>query len=164
MPHKQIQKAIKSYLRARRTVLHLGDEHPELIGGNDNIIGRIGEYIAIRFLARRYRQHPRRVDGNANPGFDLIDRGRRRTQVKVITPENQNGRTVRLRQPWDQFVLIVLDENYRPHNIGRITAREHRKARRDNPRWSETPVASVTMLNPRGLIRRYGEVSNNFRL
>ena len=50
MPRAEIQSAIERYLQARHELLDLGRKHPGLIGGNDNILGRIGEFIALRFL------------------------------------------------------------------------------------------------------------------
>jgi hypothetical protein len=49
MLDKEIQTAILDYLNSRKKILDIGNKYPDLIGGNDNIIGRIGEYIDIRF-------------------------------------------------------------------------------------------------------------------
>ena len=94
----QIKKTVRTYLAARHKLLELGRQYPERIGGNDNIIGRIGEFVALRFLEHR-GEHPRKHKNSSNPGYDFVD-GRHRTQVKVITEENQNGRSVRLRKGW----------------------------------------------------------------
>lgn len=156
MPGSKIQTAIERYLLARRDLLQLGREHPGRIGGNDNIIGRIGEFIALRFL-EGLGQCPSKVSGSSNRGYDLID-GRRKTQVKVITEENQNGRTMRLTEPWNQLVLIELGERYRPIRIGILTKAQHQRALAENPNWSSTPVVTRTKLGANGLIGRYGRV------
>ena len=82
MSDKRIQAAINRYLKARHQLIVFSEDYPERMGGNDNIIGRIGEFIALRFLERR-GQHPRKHKSSSNKGYDLYE-GRRRTQVKVI--------------------------------------------------------------------------------
>jgi hypothetical protein len=156
VPDIEIQAAIDAYLRARHELLTLGRLHPERIGGNDNIIGRIGEFIALRFLERGGRR-PVRVLGGANPGFDLTE-GDAQIQVKVITEENQKGRNVRLTDPWTEFMLIELGAQYRPSRIGLISREQHRRACVENNGWSLSPYVKRTMLSQRGLIGRYGRV------
>ena len=152
----EIQEAIDEYVCARKRVLAIGRECPERIGGNDNIIGRIGEFIAIRFLESR-GQKPSKAEGLSNPGYDLID-GDLLTQVKVISFENVAGRNVRLTKPWTQFLLVELGEDYTPTRIGMLTEAQHQAARQEHPTWSETPVVKRTMLSANGLIGRHGEV------
>lgn len=62
---QQIQIAIETYLQARSDILALGREVPGRIGGNDNIIGRIGEFIGLRFL-EALGQRPEKVKGASN--------------------------------------------------------------------------------------------------
>ena len=161
MIHRQIKTAIKDYVRARRKLIALGENHPTLIGGNDNIIGRIGEYIAICYL-EELGQKPRKVGSKSNKGFDLSE-GRRLTQVKVITQENKNGRNVRLKKPWTQFVLIELGDDYEPTAIGLLTAKQHNKALREHSNWSKEPIVKRSMLGDSGLLGAYGEVTTCFK-
>src|SRR5687768_5356675 len=119
MSDAAIQVAIDKYLQARHELLVLGRTHPTRIGGNDNIIGRIGEFIALRFL-ESIGQRPVKVLSSSNPGFDLIEGGVQ-TQVKVMTEENQRGRNVRLTEPWSQLVLVELGTHYKPTRIGFLT-------------------------------------------
>jgi len=156
MGDEDIQKAIQRYLTARRDLLALGEQYPERFGGNDNIIGRIGEFVALRYLEQQGRR-PRKVEARANPGFDLVE-GDERIQVKVITRENKSGSTVPLHEDWTQFMLIEFNEEYRPVRIGQLTKDEHQQALKDGFAKSETPTVRRSMLNPRGLIGRYGEV------
>lgn len=156
MSDSQIQTAIDAYLRSRHELLELSKQYPGRIGGNDNIIGRIGEFIALRFLESR-GQSSVKVEGRANPGFDLVE-GALRTQVKVITAENQRGSSVRLRDPWDQLVLIELGEGYRPARIGVLSKQQHLKACRENAGWSATPIVRRSMLGVKGIVGRYGTV------
>lgn len=154
--HPRIIEAIRQYVSARQALIALGNEFPTLIGGNDNMIGRIGEYYAILFL-RSVGQTPQRVDSASNPGYDLAD-GPHRTQVKVLSHENTRGRSVRLSGDWTQFLLMLFNDAYEPEAIGLLTRPQFDDARRDNPNWSETPVVKTSMLGPRGLIGRYGRV------
>ncbi|MGC1727865.1 MAG: hypothetical protein WA747_00625, partial [Steroidobacteraceae bacterium] len=86
----EIQDAINAYLNARSALRAVGDRHPERMGGNDNLIGRIGEFMALRYFERQGRKSKKVRGGNrsANPGFDLVEGGAR-IQVKVITHENK---------------------------------------------------------------------------
>jgi hypothetical protein len=153
MVDTKIQADIEKYLQARHEILKLGQEHPDRIGGNDNVIGRIGEFIALRFL-EGLGQRPVKVLSSSNPGYDLIE-GDRKTQVKVITEENNRGRTVRLKDPWDQLLVIKLGKHYKPVRIGILTQDQNRRALSEN-NWSKTPVVSLGMLQPGGLIGKYG--------
>lgn len=157
-----IQRAIDHYLRARQTILKLGREVPGRIGGNDNIVGRIGEFIGLRFL-EALGQEPIMMEGSSNPGFDL-EEGNLRTQVKAITNENKRGRSVRLTPGWTQFVLMELGEHYTPERIGLLTSTQQEIALADNFAKTATPVVSLTMLGPKGLISRYGRVYNQDEL
>jgi hypothetical protein len=156
MPDTEIQAAIEKYLKARHELLELGRHYPERIGGNDNMIGRIGEFIALRFL-EELGQHPVKVEGKSNPGYDLIE-DEIQTQVKVITEENQKGRNVRLVEPWNQLVFIELGTNYKPVRIGLITKSQLMLACTENPNWSPSPIIKRTMLGPKGLIGKYGRI------
>lgn len=153
---QQIQIAIETYLQARSEILALGREVPERIGGNDNIIGRIGEFIGLRFL-EALGQRPEKVEGASNPGYDLVE-GACRTQVKAITHENQRGRSVRLTPGWTQFLLMELGEHYTPDRIGLLTLEQQQQALDAGFAKTETPVVSLTMLGAKGLIGSYGRV------
>lgn len=156
MSDAEIQKSIDKYLQARHEVIELARKHPGRLGGNDNIIGRIGEFIALRFL-ERLGQKPVKVNGSSNQGYDFVD-DEIKTQVKVITEENQKGRNVRLVEPWTQLVIIELGQRYRPVRIGLLTKAQQQRACAENPGWSITPYVKRTMLGPKGLISRYGRV------
>lgn len=158
---KEIDTAIKDYCRTRKTLIALGEEYHQLIGGNDNMIGRIGEYIAIRFLEKTKKQHPVIIQPSNNPGFDLKD-GKTLTQVKVLTGENRTGKGMRLAEGWTQFILIDLDLNTLKAKIGFITRKQFEgKALKDNPGWSRTPVVKRSMLGEKGLFQ-YGEKYDDF--
>lgn len=152
----EIQSVIESYLQARKRLLELGREVPERIGGNDNIIGRIGEFIGLRFL-ESLGHRPQKAEGASNPGYDLIE-GDCLTQVKAITHENQRGRSVRLTPGWTQLLLIELGEHYQPERIGCITLAQHRQAIAAGFARTGTPLVRLSMLGSGGLIGRFGRV------
>ena len=156
MPDVMIQAAIDQYLQARHELILLGKAYPHRIGGNDNIIGRIGEFIALRFL-ESLGQKPMKVEGSSNQGYDFIER-RLQTQVKVITEENKKGRNVRLVEPWTQLVIVELGEGYKPHRIGVLKKNQFHRARVENSTWCATPYVKRSMLNKNGLIGKYGRV------
>lgn len=159
MPDSEITIAIEEYLQDRKRIIELGNKYPERIAGNDNMIGRIGEFIALRFL-ESLGQKPKKVEGKSNPGYDL-EEDFVLTQVKVITDENQKGRNVRLKKPWNQFILIELGKHYKPIRIGILTEDQHQKSLDENKSWSEQPIVKLTMLGDKGLIGRYGKVYKN---
>lgn len=114
--------------------------------------------IGILYL-RSIGQCPKKVFNLCNQGFDLIDCNTEiKTQVKVITSENKNGKSVRLGEPWDQFLLFLLNEDYNVEKIGYINKECFNKAINENPTWSNKPVVKITMLRAGGLIGRYGKV------
>jgi hypothetical protein len=156
----EIQDAINAYLKARAALRALGDSHPERMGGNDNLIGRIGEFMALRYFEQQGRR-PKKVRGgnhSTNPGFDLVEGGSR-IQVKVITHENKRGRSTRLRAPWTELLLIELGPDYRHCRIGHLRAKDHVAARKADMRLSKSPIVRRSMLEANGLIGLYGEVT-----
>lgn len=156
MTDTQIQAAIDKYLQARQELLLLGEAHPHRIGGNDNIIGRIGEFIALRFL-ESLGQKPTKVEGSSNQGYDFIEQ-EVQTQVKVITEENKKGRNVRLVEPWTQLVVVELGEGYKPNRIGVLDKCQFQRACSENENWCVTPYVKRSMLGRKGLIGKYGRV------
>ena len=127
----EIDKAIKTYIDSRKDLIQVGEKYPEYIGGNDNMIGRIGEYYALKILIGE-GQNPQKIKESNNKGYDFIDqKTNKNTQVKVITGENKNGKTVRLKKPWDQFILIQLNELYQPVRIGIINEKQFKKAQKE---------------------------------
>jgi hypothetical protein len=157
-PEKEIENAVKSYISARKRILQIAAKYPNLLGGNDNIIGRIGEYYAILFLCNK-GQSPEKTSGNNQMGYDLVDKKTMiKTQVKIIGPENRSGRNVRLKEPWDQFVLIQLNKNYEPEKIGLLLHADYLKAIREVKNMKKDPIVKKTMLGRKGLLARYGTV------
>lgn len=155
---KEVEDAIAHYLRARNTFLSVAARHPDLLAGNDNVIGRIGEYLAMSFLKQEGRQ-TKKVDSRSEKGHDLLD-GTIRISVKILTNENVRGRGLRLTEPWDELLMIDFDTNSLAYRVGHLIKSQFEKARTENPAWSARPIVKKTMLGPKGLIGRYGVVSS----
>jgi hypothetical protein len=160
--HDEISEAIRAYLEARKRFLAIAKKYPDEIGGNDNIIGRIGEYLALRFLRSKGRS-PRKTALLSQAGFDLED-GEIKISVKILTAENKKGRVGRLKEPWHELVVIDLSADL-SGTIGFITraqfndAYEKNPGWRADPAWRNKPLVRASMLRPKGLIHDYGVVA-----
>jgi len=159
--HNDISAVIKAYLKARKEYICLAGKYPELLKGNDNIIGSIGEYIAIKYLEGK-GVRVNKAATKSEPGYDLITTTGRKVSVKMITGENKLGRTTRLKDPWNDCILIELDNDYRVKKIGCLNRTNFEKARKENPSWSRNPIIKRTMMGLNGLFSRYGEVVDDF--
>jgi len=155
----EVEDAIIGYLDARRRLLEVADRYPELLAGNDNIVGtRIGEYIAMCWL-RRQGRHPSKVDSPTEEGYDLTE-GKTHISVKMLTQENTRGRTTRLTEPWDELLVIDLDTKVLRYRVGWLLKPAFKRARVEHPSWSEQPYVKLSMLGKKGLIGIYGKVSD----
>ena len=98
---------------------------------------------------------------NVNPvekGYDIICDERVKVSVKMITHENKGGQTTRICEPWEELLVIALNENTKVEKIGHLTKEQFVNARNQTSRWSQTPYTRKTMLNSNGLIGKYGKV------
>ncbi|WP_231896511.1 hypothetical protein [Halomonas sp. HL-93] len=55
-------------------------------------------------------------------------------------------------------MLMELGEHYTPERIGVLTLAQQEQALEDSFAKTATPIVSLTMLGPKGLISRYGRV------
>jgi hypothetical protein len=155
----EVEDVVVGYLSARRRLLEVAERHPELLGGNDNIVGtRIGEYIAMCWLKRQGR-NPVKVESPTEKGYDLLD-GDTRISVKMLTQENIRGRTTRLTDPWDELLVIDFDTKALRYRVGRLLRIDFDRACIENPTWSRQPYVKLTMLGKKGLIGVFGHVSD----
>ncbi len=154
----EVEGAIVGYLSARKRLLEVAGRHPELLRGNDNIVGtRIGEYIAMCWLKRQGR-NPLKADVPTEKGYDLVV-GETRISVKMLTQENTRGRTTRLTDPWDELLVIDFDTKALRYRVGWLLRTDFDRARLENPTWSEHPYVKSTMLGNKGLVGRYGKMT-----
>ena len=154
MDFEKLKQASKDYLLARKKFLDIANATSEL-SGNDNIVGRIGEFIAYQFL---YNRNPRKNSNKSEKGFDIVCDDNVKVSVKTITHENQLGRTTRIKQPWDELLLIEIDITCSVTRIGHLTSIQFDNARHLWPNLSKVPYCKSSMLNPNGLIGKYGKV------
>lgn len=154
----EVELVIAEYLAARNRFLSLAARRPDLLAGNDNIVGRIGEYLAISFLTKKGRSTTK-VESRSEKGHDLLI-GRIKVSVKLLTSENVKGRGMRLTDPWDELVVINLDTQSLEYHVGHLLREQFDKALTETRDWSRNPIVKKTMLGAKGLIGRYGSVEN----
>ncbi len=106
-------RKIGSILRAARV---LAIDYYKLTQKPLGITGEIGEYEAARLLGLKLT--PAR-----EPGFDAVDRAGRKVQIKTRRIESSNRKSgqrlgrIKLDQPWDIVVLVILNEAFEPVSI-----------------------------------------------
>lgn len=118
MDFDKMKSLAVDYLKARETFIKRSKDFREL-DGNDNIIGRIGEYIAMKYLSNSGRAVTK-CSSKVNKGFDLRCGEEETISVKLITAENKSGRTTSLKQPWTELIIITLSPEYKVDRIGHI--------------------------------------------
>jgi uncharacterized protein YlaI len=161
---EELKKIGKKYLTARAEFLEdvnkLFDKHQSTeLSGNDNIIGRIGEFVAFQYLKEEGCDIVKPKNLKSNPAYDFIcNTHNHKISVKTITAENEKGRTTRVKKPWDIFILVEIGSDQKVEKIGILSSKQFANALKKNPRRSMQPFASRTMLNPKGLIGDNGHV------
>ena len=155
---QEIDTVINQYIKARIKFYQMQETHPNYLKGNDNVIGVIGEYYAMLYLEFQGR-NPVKVENRNQKGYDLYCE-KKKISVKVITAENKGQKTGKIKDEWDELVLIILNENYKPKKIGCLMRKDYKKARIDNPKLSKEPYAKASMLGKKGVIGIYGKVIN----
>jgi len=152
----QLQEFAKQYLLARQKFLSaIREDHPEL-GGNDNIVGRIGEFIALQFLINDKRT-VRKCKSVTNKGYDIICSADRQISVKTITAESKTGRSTRLKQPWQELIIIYIGKDYEVEKIGHIHIEDYNIALSQKI-VIENQVADKKMLLEGGLFSKFGKL------
>lgn len=150
------RKLCLNYLNARKAFLDLANED-EVLQGNDNIIGRIGEAIAHSFLEQNNRK-PIIVKNQSNPGYDIICKSdNAKISVKLITSENKTGSTSKIRHEWNELIGIELDEDLKVKRLGIITRENFRKELKRRCRVSD-PNFSRAMLKENGIFDIAGKL------
>lgn len=154
---ERLKKLVRDYLVARKKFRNAADKVP-VLRGNDNIIGRIGEFIAVQFLEHRLnRKVVSKNENTVQKGYDIEADGKR-VSVKIITSENESGRTTPIKDPWDELIIIELGETSKVNRIGFITRNKFVKAIKENLLKNPNPIATRSMFNERRLFKRYGEI------
>ena len=118
-------KIARAYLTARRNFKALSEREgiSQYLGGNDNYIGRIGEFLAMLYLEEFHSLSPKVARGrkhdDSRKSVDLLvdEQSEEWWSVKCVTDENQNGRTspycpIKHEKQgwiWPPLILIKLD-------------------------------------------------------
>lgn len=154
---EKLRKLAREYLVARKKFRDEADKIPEL-AGNDNIVGRIGEFIAVQFLEHKLkRKVVSRNENMVQAGYDIEADGKK-VSVKIITSENKSGRTTPIKDPWDELIIVELGENFKVGRIGYIIRGKFDDAFRERLLKKANPIASRSMFGKGGLFERYGKI------
>ena len=150
------KKLCLDYLKSRKAFLDVANED-EILHGNDNIIGRIGEAIAHSFLEQMERK-PKVVKSQSNPGYDITCKnGAKRVSVKMITSENKTGSTSKIHPKWDELIGIELGEDFKILKLG-IINKENFDKEQSKRNESLTPSFSRAKLKENGVFNIAGRV------
>ena len=153
----EFKTTARNYLKSRQDFLAIA-EKTDWLFGNDNLVGRIGEFIAYQYLHDHNRQ-PKRPTSKTEKGFDfLCDNGLTKVSVKTITAENKVGSTTIITEPWDELILITIDENSKIKKFGILTKAQFQQAIDSGHLTSKKPYARRTMVGPKGLISKFGKI------
>jgi hypothetical protein len=157
--YTQLKAMACEYLQARHQFLTKSATYPEL-AGNDNLMGRIGEMVAVQFL----RSLGRNVDKHEASNYPITDLAVaekdgaiRLVSVKLISAENKLGTTTRLKFGWDEFILVELQANYEVKRLGWLNIEDVR-SQGFEALVENSPITRRTMLNQKGIIGRFGRV------
>ncbi|MCK9611624.1 MAG: hypothetical protein M0R16_01850 [Bacteroidales bacterium] len=164
MKYIKEKEICNKYLSSRKDFLEFADKSSAL-RGNDNIIGRIGEFVVLQFLEDEGRDPEINTSKNEK-GFDILCdynslKGKKdsKISVKVITSENKYGRTTRIKNPWHELFIVILGQDYKIEKIGRLRRSEFEFRRVQNPELSiKEPYAEKKLLEKGGLFYKYGEI------
>jgi hypothetical protein len=152
---ENLKKTAKDYLTARKKFLAIADNTHWLFG-NDNLVGRIGEFIAYQYLHENKR-NPERPTSKTQKGYDFIcDKKKTKISVKTITHENKAGTTTVITEPWDELILITINDKIKIDKFGILTKEQFNAALNAKHLTSKTPYASRTMVGAKGLISKFG--------
>jgi hypothetical protein len=154
--YEDLKQLAVNYLYARHTFISESSKFEELTG-NDNLIGRIGELIALEFLHRQGRSATKNKN-LVEKGYDLLTSDNQMISVKLITAENKKGRTTRFKKPWTEIVLITLNSNYKVDRLGHITDNEFEKALTENFIKDKELYSDRKLLSDNGLFEKYGKL------
>ena len=163
---KELQEISNVYLTARKKFLkdvaELYTKHKStVLSGNDNIIGRIGEFVAYQHLCKVGFKPLKPANLKSNPVFDFVcNKTKYKITVKTITSENEKGRTTRIKGKWDLFILVEINEDQKVSRIGQLEWKDFLASREKYPNRSGQPYASRSMLNDKGLIGEFGTLAN----
>lgn len=154
--YDDLKQLAVNYLYSRHIFISESSKFEELTG-NDNLVGRIGELIALEFLHRNARSATKNKN-LVEKGYDLLTHDNQKISVKLITAENKKGRSTRLKKPWTEIIFISLNSNYKVDRLGHITEKEFEKALSENFIKNKEPYTDRKLLLDNGLFDKYGKL------
>lgn len=133
--------------------------------GNDNKVGICGEFWAKYIFCNLKGYELCEVPPSNNKGYDFSckkDGQELKVSVKVITDENQRGRSCRLQvgYPWDVVLIIHLKDDLMPLRYGLFSRQEFEKAKQAKVLTSDQPMIHLRWLGKNGWINKYGKVES----
>lgn len=154
--YDDLKELAVKYLCSRHDFIKESSKFDEL-NGNDNLIGRIGELIALEFLHRQGRTAAKNRN-LVEKGYDLLTLDGQKISVKLITSENKAGRTTKLKKPWTEIIIITLNSDYKVDRLGHITDKEFEKAIEEKFIKNDEPYTDRKMLMDNNLFEKYGRL------
>lgn len=160
--YSELRDLAKSYLKARKAFINKARNLDYLVG-NDNIMGRIGELVALRFFEVEHGVRLNKAVKKNEKDYDLYSTDKKiRVSVKLISCENNIGQTTKITGDWTDFVLVHL-KDYKVIEIGHVKRNRFDDAVKDK-RISASPLTRRTMLQPEHLFGKYGRVINGAKV
>ncbi|HET6244656.1 MAG: hypothetical protein H0V01_14970 [Bacteroidetes bacterium] len=160
--YEKLQALAISYLKARKDFLDQA-KNVEALKGNDNIMGRIGELIALQFFQKEMGLILIKAKSKVEKEYDLHSADKKtRVSVKLISCENSSGQTTKITGDWTDFVLVHL-KDYKVIEIGHVNRKGFIKAVEDG-RINANPFTRRTMLQEGHLFGKYGRVITGERV
>ncbi|MFC5194806.1 hypothetical protein ACFPH8_05645 [Bizionia hallyeonensis] len=154
--NNQRKQLCLNYLKARKAFLEEANKD-DVLHGNDNIVGRIGEAIAHSFLEQLGKK-PEVVRNQSKAGYDIICLSdNSKISVKMITSENKSGSTSQIKHEWHELIGIELGEDLKVIKLGLITRKNFElELTKRNQRLA--PNFSRAMLKETGVFAKAGKI------
>ncbi|MFL5763871.1 MAG: hypothetical protein ACJ77K_08025 [Bacteroidia bacterium] len=160
--YKTLKKLAVDYLSARKAFLEKSRDIDSL-KGNDNIMGRIGELVALQYFEKEHNLTLTKAKSKVEKNYDLCSSDMKtRVSVKLISCENGIGQTTKVTGDWTDFVLVHL-KDYKVIEIGHVSRKRFEDAVQDK-RISASPLTRRTMLQPEHLFGKYGRIINGSKV
>ena len=154
--YQKLQNLAVAYLNARKKFLQKAKDL-EHLKGNDNIMGRIGELVALQFFKKVHGIVLSKAFKKNEKEYDLCSEDKKiRVSVKLMSCENQSGQTTKITGNWTDFVFVHL-KDYKVTEIGHIDRQGFNKAVKEK-KISPNPFTRRTMLGEEHLLGKYGKV------
>lgn len=154
--YQKLQHLAVSYLKARKAFLTKSKDF-ESLKGNDNLMGRIGELVALQFFKKEKGVDLEKAFKKNEKEYDLCSNDKKtRVSVKLMSCENKSGQTTKITGNWTDFIFVHLVD-YKVSEIGHVEKKDFDRAVKDG-KINKNPYTRRTMLNKDHLLGKYGKV------